>query len=152
MDFSRITDALFVGTTPEASDYAALRALGVRLVINMRFDHRLDPDAHDPPLAFLWLRTFDMPLLPIPLRALRRGAAAALKTIAEGGKVYVHCRVGRHRSVAMAAAILIAQGHSAEEAMQLIKQRRDNADPDAWHIRWRIKRFAATWRNHTSVP
>ena len=152
MDYSQITDTLFVGTTPEVDDYAALRALGVQLVINMRFDHRLAPDAHDPPLAILWLRTFDMPLLPIPLRPLRRGAAAALKAIAEGGKVYVHCRAGRHRSVAMAAAILIAQGHPAEAAMRLIKQRRDNADPDAWHIRWRIRRFADTWQNHKPVP
>ncbi len=148
MDFSQITDTLFIGDTPEPDDYDILRKLGVRLIINMRFDHRLDPDRGDPPVTILWLRTFDMPLLPIPLGALRRGATAALKTIAEGGKVYVHCRVGRHRSVAMAAAILIALGYTAEAAMQVIKQRRDIADPDAWHIRWRIQRFAATWTNH----
>lgn len=148
MDFSAITDSLLIGTTPQPDDYDVLRALGVRLIINMRFDRRLTPDRGQPPLAILWLRSFDMPLLPIPLRLLRRGARDALKTIAAGGKVYVHCRQGRHRSVAMGAAILIAQGCSADEAMRLIKQRRAAADPDARHIRWRIRRFADTWENH----
>lgn len=147
MDFSQITDTLFVGTTPQSSDYDTLRELGVRLVINMRGERRPYPDPHAPPVPVLWLRTFDMPLLPIPLRSLRRGVRAALATMEAGGRVYTHCAGGVHRSVAMAAAILIAQGHPPEEAMQLIKERRPPADPDAWHIRWRIKRFAATWEN-----
>lgn len=146
MDFSQITDSLFIGVTPAWNDYDTLRALGVQLVINMRADHRLAPDPHNPPMPTLWLRTFDNPLLPIPLGALRRGAAAALGAIDAGGKVYTHCYVGRHRSVVMAAAVLIAQGYTADGAMQLIKQRREIADPYAWYIRWRIRRFAATWK------
>ena len=39
MDFSKITDDLFIGTTPFVRDYNHLRELGVRLVINMRFTH-----------------------------------------------------------------------------------------------------------------
>lgn len=147
MDLSPITDSLIIGTTPEPDDYATLRALGVQLVISMRAERRPYPDPHTPPLPILWLRTYDFPLLPIPIRALRRGVEAALETIAGGGKVYAHCAGGAHRSVAMGAAILIAQGYSAEEAMQLIKRSRPAADPGAWHIRWRIKRFAATY-NH----
>ena len=50
-----------------------------------------------------------------------RGVNAALDVIHHGGKVYVHCAHGRHRSVAMGAAILIAQGMPATEAMELIK-------------------------------
>jgi protein tyrosine phosphatase (PTP) superfamily phosphohydrolase (DUF442 family) len=146
VDCSPITDSLFVGNTPGLRDYDVLRDLGIRLVINMRADHRLPPDPHNPPLTILWLRTFDTPFLPIPMRALRRGAHAALETIASGGKVYTHCAYGRHRSVAMAAAILIAQGMTADDAMRRIKQGRPVADPGAWYIRWRIKRFAATWK------
>ena len=37
MNFSQITDDLFIGTTPLASDYDGLRQLGIRLIINMRF-------------------------------------------------------------------------------------------------------------------
>ena len=145
MDFSRITDDLFIGTTPLAEDYQRLRNLGVRLVINMRWEHRLRPDTHVEPLSLLWLRTVDSPLFPIPIRALRRGALAALETIRAGGKVYTHCAGGRHRGVAMGAAILITQGHSPREAMELIKARRRVADPDVFYIRWRILRFARQW-------
>lgn len=147
MELSPITDSLIIGTTPEPDDYDTLRALGVQLVINMRAEQRPYPDRHTPPLPTLWLRTYDFPLLPIPIRVLRRGVEVALETIAGGGKVYAHCAGGAHRSVAMGAAILIAQGHSATDAMQLIKRGRPAADPNAWHIRWRIKRFAATWNN-----
>jgi protein tyrosine phosphatase (PTP) superfamily phosphohydrolase (DUF442 family) len=38
MDFSAITDDLFIGTTPSVSDYDHLRELGVRLAINMRVE------------------------------------------------------------------------------------------------------------------
>lgn len=146
MDFSRITDELFIGGTPRRDDYPILRNLGVRLVINMRFDHRSAPDPGQPPLSFLWLRTFDSPLLPIPMRALQHGAVIALETIRAGGKVYSHCAAGRHRSVAMGAAILVALGHDAHQAMELIKVRRPFADPYAFYIRSRILRFASQFQ------
>jgi len=146
MDFSAITEDLFIGTTPSVRDYPHLRELGVGLVINMRIEHRPRPDASTPPLRFLWLPTFDSPLAPIPIRALQRGARAALETIRDGGKVYAHCAGGRHRGVAMGAAILIAQGYTAEAAMRLIKEHRAFADPDAFYIHNRILHFARQWR------
>ena len=145
VNFSQITDDLFVGVTPAQDDCSLLHQLGVRLIINMRAEHRLRVDCSDPHLSILWLRTYDTPLWPISVATLRVGVHAALDTISAGGKVYAHCRAGAHRSVVMAASILIAQGTSAQEAMRLIKQRRAVADPDAWYIRWRINRFAATW-------
>lgn len=145
MNFSSITDDLFIGTTPQPGDYPHLRDLGVRLVINMRWDHRLRPDTHSEPLSLLWLRTIDSPLFPIPVHALRRGALAALETIQAGGKVYTHCAAGRHRGVAMGAAVLIAQGYNPREAMELIREKRRVADPDIFYIRNRILRFAQKW-------
>jgi len=145
MNFSRITDNLFIGDTPTATDYDLLRELGVRLVINMRFEKRPKRDRHEPPLDFLWLPTIDSPGLVIPIRYLMRGARAALETIHNGGKVYAHCGKGRHRGVAMGAAILIALGYEPEDAMQLIKEQREIADPDAFYIRSRILRFARAY-------
>jgi hypothetical protein len=145
MDFSQITPDLFIGVTPTASDYDTLRDLGVRLVINMRFGRRPLPDLGQPPLDFLWLRTFDNPLLLIPIRTLIHGTHVALETIRRGGKVYSHCARGRHRSVAMGAAILIAQGQTPEAAMQLIKQQRPISDPELYYIRSRIFHFARQW-------
>jgi len=146
MDFSKITDDLFIGTTPRAEDYPRLHDLGVRLIINMRWDHRPKPNPFDLDLKLLWLRTIDSPLFPIPIYQLILGAMAATKTIQEGGSVYTHCAYGRHRGVAMGAAVLIAQGHNPREAMSLIKANRPVADPDIFYIRRRILKFAKRWK------
>lgn len=145
MNFSPITPDLFIGTTPAVEDYDHLRGLGVRLVINMRWERRPAPDLHPEPLSLLWLRTIDSPLFPIPVHKLIRGAAAAIKTIRDGGKVYTHCAGGRHRGVAMGAAVLIAQGRDPFDAMTLIAERRSVADPFAFYIRPRILKFAQKW-------
>ncbi len=146
MNFSQITDGLFIGDAPEAADYPLLHDLGVRLVINMRLEKRLPPDSLRPPLNFLWLPTADNPLLPIPIRFLKHGVRLALEIIRSGGKVYAHCAKGRHRGVAMGAAILIAQGYDPDQAMQLIKVQRPIADPDIFYIRSRILKFARNYQ------
>ncbi len=145
MNYSPITDSLFVGTAPGRRDFDLLRDLGITMVINMRWTPGPRPPKDDPALRYIQFRTFDNPFLPIPLRALIQGVQLALEEIKNGGKVYTHCQAGRHRSVAMAAAILIAQGRPLEEAMALIKQQRPIADPQAFHIRRRIELFARQW-------
>lgn len=146
MNFSPITDDLFIGRTPSTVDYNHLRELGVKLVINMRVEYRPRKDFHPSPIQFLWLPTFDSPLVPISIRALSRGAKAALETVQNGGKVYAHCAGGVHRGVAMGACILIAQGHDPHAAMELIKEKRPQADPFAFYIRPRILKFASQWK------
>jgi protein tyrosine phosphatase (PTP) superfamily phosphohydrolase (DUF442 family) len=145
MDFSPITNDIYIGTTPKATDYDLLRELGVKLVINMRFGRSPYPDSHPEPLDFLWLRTLDSPFMLIPIQMLIKGTLAALETIQKGGKVYSHCAKGRHRSVAMGAAILIAQGYSPESAMNLIKLQRPISDPGLFYVRSRIFQFAHHW-------
>jgi len=147
MNFSAITDDVLIGNMPSSQDYDLLRKLGVRLVINMRFSHKPEPDPHQQPISTLWLRSMDSPLFPISIQKLIEGVRAALKTIREGGKVYAHCAYGRHRSVAMGACILIAQGYDPYEAMKLISDRRFVADPYVYYIRQRILKFANKWEN-----
>ena len=149
MDYSQITDTLYIGTTPRSDDYPTLLDLGICLVINMRIERPPYRNHHDPNLTTMWLPTIDSPLVPIPISALRRGATAALEIIQRGEKVYTHCAAGVHRGVAMGAAILIASGYPAEDAMQLIVDRRPVADPNAWYIRRRIILFAQLWNNHS---
>jgi protein tyrosine phosphatase (PTP) superfamily phosphohydrolase (DUF442 family) len=95
MNFSQITDDLFIGNTPLAADYDQLRSLGVRLIINMRFSRGPEPDPHPMPLRLLWLRSIDSPFFPISMHSLMRGTQAALETIRNGGKVYSHCAYGK---------------------------------------------------------
>ena len=146
MNYSQITDDLFIGTTPPEDFYDELRRLGVRLVINMRLWHGRPPADGNPRIEYLRLRTFDSPLLPIPIGALVRGASEALEVMQRGGKVYTHCSRGRHRGVAMAAAILVAQGRSPEDAMKLIQAKRADADPEVFYIRRWILLFAEKWK------
>ena len=145
MNFSQITDHLFIGSQPSITDYDRLRELGVRLIINMRFSRGPQPDSHHQPISTLWLRSIDSPLFPISVQKLIHGAKAALDTIREGGRVYTHCAYGRHRGVAMGACVLIAQGFDPIAAMKLIAERRSVADPFAYYIRQRILKFASLW-------
>jgi len=146
LDVTQITDQLYVGAQPPADAAAALRALNIGLIISMRAEARPPAVFSQPPLSLLWLSTWDSFFIPIPLKALERGARAALPVLERGQAVLAHCHRGRHRGVAMGAAILIAQGATAADAMQLLRERRDIADPDIWHIRRQIVRFERRWR------
>jgi hypothetical protein len=150
-EFSSITDQLFIGVTPLASDYDGLRELGIQLIINMRFSRGPYPDTHHTPIRLLWLRTIDSPFVPLPISRLITGARAALETILLGGKVYVHCAYGRHRGPAMGSCVLIAQGYEPEEAMKLVVKGRTVADPFIPYIRSRILKFANEWEKELKV-
>lgn len=146
MDISAITDDLYVGGQPHARDLAQLEALGVRLIITLRALRNPTRAFAEPAVPVLWLRTVDSPFTPIPTRTFMKGVRAALDVIQAGGRVFVHCKHGRHRSVAMAACILIAQGDTAEQAMQRLTHGRRRADPRIWYIRQQIERFERHWR------
>jgi hypothetical protein len=53
--------------------------------------------------------------------------------------------------MAMASCILIAKAYSAEEAMRLIKEKRDKADPYAGYIRKRIEKFESYRQKHQEL-
>jgi protein tyrosine phosphatase (PTP) superfamily phosphohydrolase (DUF442 family) len=146
MDYSRITDYLYIAANPKGQDARLMADLGVRLVISMVAHRRPPAEFYKPPLSALWLRTFDFFLLPIPVNMLERGVQAALPVIESGHKVLTFCQAGRHRSVAMASSILIGKGHSADDAMALIARRRPQADPYAGHIERQIRKFETRWR------
>lgn len=150
MDISQITDYLYVGGQPKAVDAPRLEALGVRLIISLRALRNPTQKFAAPTVDVLWLRTVDSPVTPIPTRTFARGVEAALDVIRQGGRVFVHCKHGRHRSVAMAACILIAMGDTAEAAMQRLRHGRKRADPHIWYIRQQIERFERYWRKQTS--
>ena len=149
MDISQITDYLYIASLPKAEDAQSVRDRNVRLIINMIF---IRPPAvyTEPPFRMLTLRSFDFVLLPIPIRKLKQGVEAALPVIRDGESVLVYCHAGRHRSVAMTCCILIAMGSTADEAMQLVRERREVADPHAQHIERQIREFEAQWRTENN--
>jgi len=149
MTFSQITDRLYVGAMPSLEDAKKLLELNVCLILNMIF-HVPEKVFSQPPFRLITLSAFDFILLPIPMRKLWKGVKEALPVIDKGESVLVYCHQGRHRSVAMAACILIAGGNTADEAMRLIAERRSAADPYTWHIQRRIREFEAEWKRSNS--
>jgi hypothetical protein len=143
---SQITDYLYISAFPRGKHVEEIIALGVRLVLSM---HWMRPTKMlgVPPVKLLWLPTFDNMFLPMPITTLNKGVLAALPVIHEGSSVLVHCKAGVHRSVAQAACVLIGMGYAADEAMQLIKEKRAVADPEARHIQKRILKFESQWQS-----
>jgi hypothetical protein len=143
-DVSAITDYLYISAWPRGDHAEEIRALNVRLILSM---HWFKParSLGDDPIRLLWLPTVDNPFFPMPIRSFHLGVEAALPVIKDGYRVLTHCRAGVHRSVAMACCVLIGMGHSAEDAMRLVKEKRAVADPHAWYIRSRILKFEKEW-------
>ena len=140
-DISRITDDVFISAWPEGEHADEILDLNIRLILSMHW-MRPSRTLHRPPLRVLWLPTIDTPFTPMPIATLRRGVEAALPIITRDGRaVLCHCRAGVHRSVAMACCVLIGMGHSAEDAMRLVQEKRAIADPYIWYIRRRILEF-----------
>jgi len=144
LDLSPITSTLYVAASPAPGDVATLHALSVRLLISVRM-RPPRPSVRHAVEHWMHLPCIDSPLTPIPMLLLWRGVDAALPILEEGGVVMVHCHYGIHRSVALACCILIGQGYTPDAAMALVKERRPQADPYAWYIGARIKRFQYTW-------
>ena len=144
LDLSRITDTLYVAAYPKLEHIPQLRALPVQLMLTLLLR---PPHASVRHSVGQWMHLpcIDLPMTPIPMLLLWRGVDAALPVMAEGGIVLVHCRYGKHRSVAQACSILVGQGYSPAEAMSLVKAQRPQADPYAHHIQSRIYKFARTW-------
>ena len=143
-DISQITDYLYISAWPRGEHADEFIAMGVGLILSM---HWLRPakSLRTPPVRLLWLPTIDKPFFPIPMRTLNKGVCAALPVIEDGRAVMVHCKAGVHRSVAQAACVLIGLGYSADDAMQLIKDKRAAADPDIGYIQKRIRKFERQW-------
>jgi protein-tyrosine phosphatase len=144
MDISQITPRLYISAWPRPGESVDLHALGIALVISMTVREPLSEFCTEP-LALVHVPSIDFPLTPIPLAGLRRGVEAAIPILATGAGVLCHCREGRHRSVAMACCILIAQGCSAQGAMTLVRAKRAVADPQAFWIAPRIVAFERAW-------
>ena len=62
------------------------------------------------------------------LTQLRQGVEFIRRVVDSGGRVYVHCQTGLGRGPAMAAAFLISEGRSLEEACRIIYSARPFTD------------------------
>lgn len=146
-DVSEITEYLYISEMPREEDVPLIKEMGIKLVVSMTWF--LTPKSLKSfPHTHVRVRAIDSPAFPIPMKSLFKGAESTLPIIKSGGKVLVHCKHGVHRSVAMAACILIANGYSADDAIKLIKEKRSAAKPETNYIKRRIIQFEKKWHEN----
>jgi len=120
-NFGKINDNYFRGSQPTRSQVAALKAMGVKTIIDLRKDY--------VPEARQWaseqgLNYFNLPLLP-GRRATKAQTEYFLRLVNDpaNAPVYVHCKGGRHRTGAMTAVYRISHdGWTAEQAFKEMKK------------------------------
>ncbi len=70
---------------------------------------------------------------PVPRAEVLRSLARLIRTcLDEGAVVYVHCQAGMNRSALVVARVLMAQGKTAEEAIERIRERRKGSLSDEY--------------------
>ena len=120
-EYSQITDSIYIGTNQCCTIHMDDELLQAGIVA----DISLEKENLDHPFGaefFLWLPTADH---TAPTQAqLRVGVNAIHELIAQGKKVYVHCKNGHGRAPTLVAAYLISQGKTVEEAITYIAQKR----------------------------
>jgi protein-tyrosine phosphatase len=119
LQYSRVTPNLYVGPQFREPGKRLLEAQGIEACVNMR----IEKDDAQCGLAlknYLYLPTVDDDAPSI--EHLDQGVTFIRDTILAGGKVYIHCGAGVGRAPSMAAAYLIAEGLSLDEALVKIRK------------------------------
>jgi hypothetical protein len=117
--YSRVSSNLYVGPQFRMNGKQFLEKEGIRGCVNMRIER--DDSAYGLALPhYLYLPTIDDDAPSI--EHLDLGVSFIREVIQSGEKVYIHCGAGVGRAPTMAAAYLIAEGCSLDEALGKIKK------------------------------
>jgi tyrosine-protein phosphatase SIW14 len=126
-NFGKVTESYYRGAQPKGHDFADLKELGVKLVIDLAQEGDSGEAAN--------VEAAGMKFVRIPLTTAVTPDSAvidhflALVTDAGNLPVYVHCIGGRHRTGALTAVYRMSQeGWTAARAFSEMKQYRFGAD------------------------
>lgn len=116
---TKISDKISAGGQPSEEDIAALKAAGVKKIINLRrageASQPLDPEAEGAAVRAAGMEYLHVPVDPMDLHA--SSAAAVTQAVEEtDGPVYIHCAAGGR---AVTHALLAdGKGKSADEVFK----------------------------------
>ena len=120
-NFGKVNENYYRGSQPIAEEFAELKRLGIRTVIDLRKDREEEAER--------WARIQGLQYFNIPLttrRAATDEQSAYFLTLVNDAKnwpVYVHCKGGRHRTGEMTAIYRITQnGWTAGQAYEEMKE------------------------------
>jgi len=126
-NFGKVSETYYRGAQPRGRDFADLKALGVKLVIDLAQEGDVNEGSNVEAAGMKFVR------IPLTTTIAPPSAAIAkflsLVTDPENLPVYVHCMGGRHRTGALTAVYRMSQeGWTAEKAFSEMKQYRFGAD------------------------
>jgi protein tyrosine phosphatase (PTP) superfamily phosphohydrolase (DUF442 family) len=120
-NFGKVNDHYYRGSQPNQEEFAQLKRLGIKTVIDLRKDSKRE--------APEWVRSLGMQYFSIPLKASTAATEEqtsyflSLVNDPANWPVYVHCKGGRHRTGAMTAVYRITQdGWTADQAFREMKE------------------------------
>lgn len=120
-NFGKVNDNYLRGSQPTRAQMTALKAMGVKTIIDLRKDY---VEGERRWAEELGLNYFNLPLKP-SRPATKEQTEYFLNLVNDPGNapVYVHCKGGRHRTGAMTAVYRIAHdGWTAEQAFVEMKK------------------------------
>lgn len=135
---TQLATRLFVGGAYRDGAYKHFKNWNITGIVNMRST----PSKNSPEgIEVLHLKTKDWSAPALP--TFEEGVKFINKHITDGGGVYVHCRQGEGRGPTMAAAYLIHEGMTVEQALDHIKRSRPMSHPNRSQ-----RRQLAQWQEH----
>jgi hypothetical protein len=119
LEFCQVTPNLYVGSQFNLFGKRMLEQRGIQACVNMRIEK------DDAAIGLALARYLHLPTVDDDAPStenLQKGVEFIREIIQSGGKVYIHCGAGVGRAPTMAAAYLIAEGHSLDEALAMIRK------------------------------
>ncbi len=141
LNMSWVTEHLAVGGRVRPEDIPALAATGITHVVDTRSEYCDDVQAMGREhIELLHLPTPDT--YPLTVEQLQQGAAWVYERIEKGGRCLIHCEHGVGRSVLLTCAVLVYGGMHAQDALQLVQEKRWQAAPNHRQVA-RLREFEA---------
>jgi protein-tyrosine phosphatase len=129
LNYSDITPQIAVGGAFRRRQIKNLKQRGVTAVVDCRLEASDDPLAlQSAGIDFLHLPTLDRH--GFTYAQLHEGVDWVLDHLDNDGRAFLHCEHGVGRGPLMACAVLVAQGHSAPEALRMVRSGRWQALPN----------------------
>jgi protein-tyrosine phosphatase len=145
LDYSQITEQVYIGAWPTKYHRDTVISLGVTLLVATILES-IDKELDQPPLEVVHTRGTDLgKYLIFPTSQLLKGVEPAVTGIRNGDRVMVFCKAGKHRSATVTSCVLVGLGHSPDEAMGIVEAGRPIVEfNDA--MRQKVRGFESVWQ------
>jgi protein-tyrosine phosphatase len=135
--FADVLHGFVIGAYPlDADDVAMLEWMRIERVLNLVEDSEYadgQREAVQAALAKAGIEEHRVRLVDyggLPMEGLEQAISEVVQWLAEGRRVYAHCRAGWQRSAAVAAGVVaVRDGVSILRALDYVRARKPTADP-----------------------